>query len=287
MDKLRRIAAVLLATASLLFGSSAALAAPVTQLGFALDGSGSVSSADYNLLRSGLSDAIASLPQNGTVEIIIVSYGSGVSVVSNPVVLTAATLPIIQAALASHTKAGGGTDTAAAITRLTALMTGSVNFADPGTQSIINLATDGVPNSQAAAVAAAAAAAAAGIDALSIEAIGTGVANATALANMVAIAFPGPATILAVNSTNIPNPIGGSWVVPVSNFNALAPILLAKVQAAIIPPPTGVPEPGSMALVGLALAAMLAFNRRQRRSGGRSDDSARNQNLGMLQPVAC
>lgn len=274
----------LFAMASLAFGGAGVSAAPVTQLGFALDGSGSVSTANYNLLRNGLSAAIASLPLDGTVEIVIVTYGSGIGVVTSPTVLSAATLPVIQNAIISHAKAGGGTDTAGAIGRLTALMTGSSNFADPGTTSIINLATDGVPNSQADAVAAAQAAFAAGIDALSIEAIGSGVSSASALNNMAAIAFPGPATILPVNSTDIPNPIGGSWVVPVSNFDALAPILLAKVQAAIVPPPpTGVPEPGSLALVAAALAGLWAFRRRNGKQDRTTDATA----FGRSPALAC
>lgn len=284
MNLIKRWLLSLFAVASLAFGGAGASAAPVTQLGFALDASGSVSTANYNLLRNGLSAAIASLPLDGTVEIIIVSYGSGVNVVTTPTVLSAATLPVIQNAILTHTKDSGGTDTASAINRLTALMTGSANFSDPGTTSIINLATDGVPNSQSAAVAAAQAAFAAGIDALSIEAIGSGVSSASALNNMAAIAFPGPATILPVNSTNIPNPIGGSWVVPVSNFDALAPILLAKVQAAIVPPPPpGVPEPGSLALVAAALAGLWVFRRRSAKQARTIDATA----FGRTPALAC
>ncbi len=242
--------------------SAAAWAVPVTQLGFALDASGSVSASNYNLLRSGLSAALAGLPVDGTIEITVVSYSTGNLTVVAPTVLTAATLPTIQAAINNHSKSDGGTNTSGAITGLTSLLTGSVNFGDAGTKSIINLATDGAPNSQADAEAAALASAAAGIDALSIEAIGSGVSSGSALANMQKIAFPGPAILLPVNSTSIPNPIGQSWVVPVSDFNALAPVLAAKVQAAVNPP-NQVPEPGSIALLAIAMVGMTVAMRRR------------------------
>lgn len=261
MKLIRRLLATFATTAAVFAGAHAQAA--VTQLGFALDASGSVAVADYNLLRSGLSAALAALPTDGTVEITIVSYSGSVSTVTTPTILTAASLPTIQGQIGSHAKSGGTTNTAAAITSLAGLMTGSAAFADPATRSIINLATDGDPDSQSAAVAAGAAARAAGIDALSIEAIGDGVSSQAALNNMAAIAFPGPATILPVNSVAIPNPIGGSFVVPVSNFAALEQVLIAKVQASIVPPPTGVPEPGSLALVFASLAALATLSRRR------------------------
>lgn len=241
--------------------------AAVTQLGFMLDGSGSVASSDYNLLRTGLANALASLPVDGTVEITIVAYGSGVDTVTPPTILTAASLPTIQAAINTHSKYGGGTATDAAIRSLTGLMTGSGVFSAPDTRSIMNLATDGVPNSQSAAVSAAADAFAAGIDAMGIEAIGSGVSSQSALNNMALIAFPDAVTILPVNSTNIPNPINGSFVVPVSNFSELDAVLLAKVQASVIDP-NPVPEPGSMMLMAGALGVMVAISRRKCREGG-------------------
>lgn len=241
-----------------------AFAAQITQLGFILDASGSVSSSNYNLLRNGLSDAIAALDTDGTVEITITSYSTNTMTVVAPTLLTAASLPGIQSAIMTHGKSNGVTDTAGAIRYTTNLMTGSALFNDPDLRaSIINLATDGVPNtsglsaaaSQSAAEAAAVYAFGAGIDALSIEAIGSGVNSGSALNNMLKIAFPGPAQLLAVNETNIPNPLGKSWVVPVSDFDALAPVLKAKVIASV-KPPVSVPDPSSLMLFALGLIGL-------------------------------
>ena len=231
-----------------------ATAIPVNQLGFILDASGSVSGTQYNLMRTGLNAALANLPQDSSVEITVITYASGSSVVLAPTVLdSAATLTTIQAAITSHAKTGGGTNTAVALDLATSTMIASANFLDPGTVSLLNLMTDGQSNSQSATEAAALAAAAAGIDALSTEAIGGGVNSGTALANLLAIVFPGPSTVLALNETNIANPLGGSWVVPVSDFNALAAVLNAKVQASITPPGPSIPEPSILALLAIGL----------------------------------
>ncbi len=248
---------------ALMLSSLSALAIPVTQLGFILDASGSVSASNYNLMRSGLNSALAGLPTDSSVEITVVTYASGSSVVVAPTVLTAASLAGIQSAITTHTKTGGGTNTGGAIDTAVAAMIASMNFADSGTTSLLNLMTDGVPNSQSAAETASANAAAAGIDALSIEAIGSGVSNAFALANQLLVAFPGPATILAVNETNISNPTGGSWVVPVSDFTALADVLNAKVQASITPPNNSVPEPSILALFAISLIGFGLSSRRK------------------------
>lgn len=247
-----------------------AFAASITQLGFILDGSGSVTTSNYNLLKTGLSDAIAALDADGSVEITVTAYGTTTKTVVAPTLLTAASLATIQNSILTHTKSGGLTDTAGAIRYTTNLLTGSAIFTNADLKaSIINLATDGQPNtsglsiaqSQAAAVAAAQWAFAQGIDGLSIEAIGSGVNSGSALNNMLQIALPGPATLLGLNSTNIPNPIGGSWVVPVSDFDALAPVLKAKVIASV-KPPVSVPESSSLILLLVGLMC-LGFARKR------------------------
>lgn len=263
MKSLLKHITALAAGIMLVVASGAAWAVPVAfQLGFALDASGSVSTANYNLVRSGLSSALAALPTDGRVEITVVSFGSSVTTIVPATVLTAVTLVPIQNSIGGHTKNNGGTNTAGAISSLTSLMTSSSNFNSLAVKSIINLATDGYPNSQPAAESAAQAAALAGIDALSIEAIGSGVSSQYALNNMARIAFPNPVTILPVNSTNIPNPLNGSFVVPVSDYTTFQDVIKAKVVASVTPQP--VPEPATMLLLSAGLAGLGAVKARRK-----------------------
>lgn len=268
MKSLLKHVAALAAGLMLVVASGAAWAVPVAfQLGFALDASGSITPSNYNLLRSGLNSALAILPKDGSVEISVVSFGSNVMTVVPATVLTAATLAPIQSSINGHNKDGGMTNTAGAITALTNLMTNSSNFNNTSVKSMINLATDGAPNigypdGQLAAIAASQAAAAAGIDALSIEAIGSGVNNGSALNDMAAMAFPKPVAILGMNSTNIPSPWNGSFVVPVSDFNAFKGVVEAKVVAAVTPQP--VPEPATMLLLSAGLAGLGAVKGRRK-----------------------
>ena len=259
MYSLKKLAA---AFAVVAVGAVSTSAYALTQLGFALDESGSIGPSAYNIEKAGLAAALGSLPTDGSIEITVVSYSNNVQTLVMPTVLTAASLPGIQASINGDGFSSGLTNTAGAINELTSLMTASSNFV-PGDASLINISTDGSPNvgspnGQAAAVAAGAAAAAAGIDSISFEVIG---GNTTTVNNAAAIAFPGPVTVLPTNSVAIPNPINGSFVVPVSNIQAYAPVILAKVQSV-----AQVPVSGSLSLLGLGLVALGAARVRRSRA---------------------
>lgn len=235
-------------------------AAVVTQLGFLVDASGSIGTSNFNTMRAGYIAALNAMPTDGSVEVTLVAFANSTTTVIAPTVLTAATLPGMVTSINNFAYVGGGTATDLGINAITAAMLGSSNFSF-GLNSIINLATDGVPNSQSAAVNAALAARNRGIDAMTAEAIGN--FNSAGLLNMVfspltTAGTVGGGVLLPLNTAPTNPMTSQPWVLPVNNFADFGDALLAKVEAITQP----VPEPGALALVGLALACVALTRRR-------------------------
>lgn len=251
------LASLALATATL-----SASAAPTTQLGFLIDASGSIGAANFATMQAGYAAALGALPADGSIEVTVYTFSDAATAIVAPVVLNnAADVTAVVAAINAIVYSGGTTATDLGIGAIAGAMITSTNFA-PGLRSIINLATDGVPNDQAAAVAAAAAAQARGIDAMTAEAIGGSAVTAAAIADMVFSPIAGPCAgcgVVLPDGSIPPNPMTSApWVLQIDNFNDFPTAINAKVQAI-----TRVPEPGSVALVGLALGVVGVIRRRK------------------------
>lgn len=252
-----------LAGVALGLATSSASAVVITQLGAAIDSSGSMSASDFVLQKAGWADAVGNLPTDGSVEVTMVRFASSASVVITPVVVdSVATRTALSASINAISKSGNGSGTSIhlGISVLASAILASTNYS-ASIDSFMNLSSDGGSTASTAA-AAAVAAQIAGIDSLTAEAVGLGVNTATLLRtafNPGCTADTGCSVLLGVDSAP-PNPLTSAWVLPVSNFSAFGVAINSKVSAIT----NTVPEPGSLALVAISLGG-LAFSARRRR----------------------
>ena len=253
---------MLLGVFALAASSVAVHAIPVTQLGFAMDESGSINASEYDIMRLGLAAALDNLPTDGSIEVTVVRFGTTTTnVVPTQVINSVAQRTAVATLVKNMPKASGGTNMSSAINALRVALTGSANFGVLGNSSIINISTDGAPNSQAATTAASQAALNAGIDALTAEAIGASASTTNYLRTIVFNPQGGLGTgvILPANSSP-PNPLTAAhaWVVPVTNFQSYPGVIKNKVQAI-----TGVPEPITILLLGMGLVGLSVSGRKK------------------------
>jgi hypothetical protein len=123
------------------------------QLGFALDGSGSIAGADWSTQLTGLANVITSnaFPKDGTVELTIVQFGVncpagfGSNVEITPTIITANNYLQIASSVKTITQGGGNTPLSCGLNLLADTMFLSPNF-DPNLKQVINIITDGDPN---------------------------------------------------------------------------------------------------------------------------------------------
>lgn len=218
--------------------------AAIIDLGFLLDESGSVGSANYTTAKSALANALASIPTGGAdqYQVGVVSFASGATTIVSPTIVTAGNLAGIQALINGDGYSGGSTNMTAAFNQIVA------DFAAVlGSTSLINITTDGQPNSDANATAAAAAAVVAGWDSISAEAIGS--ADVSFLQS---IAYPNAPGVVVDPGDPIPNPLTQGFVITVANFDAYGDAIEGKVQRIVNP----IPIPLALPLFITALAGL-------------------------------
>lgn len=176
MKKFYLLALTFVLVCGLGLGTGTALAVKVQQA-VCIDGSGSISSANFTLLKEGLAKAVETvIPKDGSVELTVIQFGYPgpllVKVEVGPTVITGLTYAGVAADIRAMPKGDWGTPMAEAIVLATAEITGSPNFpADE--REVINISTNGYPGNPAAVIAARDAAVAApnNIDLICAEAV--------------------------------------------------------------------------------------------------------------------
>lgn len=125
------------------------------ELGFALDGSGSINPSDWTTQLTGLANVIKGndFRKDGTIELTVVQFGVnnnctnnsyGAEVEITPTIITASNYQQIANSITQITQGGMGTPLSCGLNLLADAMYNSSNF-DPNLNQVINIITDGDP----------------------------------------------------------------------------------------------------------------------------------------------
>ncbi len=250
--KIRKLIASMATAVAVMTGGQAQ--ADVVQLGFILDSSGSIGSANWTTIVNGLKNAVNTwIPTDSTYEVSVVRFSTAASLdIDSFLVTDAASRTALSNQIGALSFLGGSTDFAAAFTTMQSALFGGNE--SPTLASYVNFATDGVPNSAADGITARDALIAAGVDNISIEGIGGGV-NTAYLKD--SICYP-----QACDDTSPYNFPTQGFYIGVVDADAYVTAIGNKLQVVT----NQVPEPNALALAGLALLG-LGVARRQKHLG--------------------
>ncbi len=226
--------------------------ADVIQLGFILDESGSIGSSNWNIIRQGLANAVDLIPVGGadTYEVSVVTFGTNATIRhSNVLIDSIAARDALSDAIETYSYTGGNTNFAAAFNAMRNVLGNTIGTA---AFSYVNFATDGQQNTGGTGVAERNQLIALGIDNISIEGIGSGVDAADLQNNF---CYPGPCDTTAPFDF----PTQGFYI-GVANAQAYADALQTKIRVVTGQP---IPEPGTIALLSVALLGMGIIRRRK------------------------
>ena len=252
--KLKSLVGTVASAAALLVGGQASAIPVALELALLVDTSGSVTAAEYALQRDGYMNAFL----NATVQANIATLTGGIAVLymewsgagqqavkQNWIhISNAAQATAFANTIGTFTQAfSGSTAPGSALNFATPLFGTETGGADNGFESarqVIDVSGDGAQNAGANTLAARNAALAAGVDTIN------------------GLAILGEAGLALFYQNNI---VGGTnaFLEIAANFSDFQDAVIRKIGREII----NVPEPGSLALVGLALAAVGVATRRK------------------------
>ena len=202
---------------------------PDIDLAFCIDGSGSMSAAEFQQQLDGTAAAIENsliVPQDGTVRVSVFQFNSNASIDVSPTVITPATAANVATAIRGIVQIPALTNMSACINLASSTILSAV---PASTRQIIDMSTDGRPTQptlpispESVVTVAANAAQTSGIDALNALLIG----NLTDSQFMAGLVFP--------------QPDGGNngFTVKIDNFNEFADAIAQKIrrEIAVVPP---------------------------------------------------
>jgi len=251
------MAACFIAASVMVGGAVTSAKAAIIDLGFAVDGSGSIGSSNFNTVKAALANALGVIPLAGqnTYRVSVVQFGSSVSNVFTTVINTASDLTSLQSAVATMSyMSGGSTCISCATTALTSNINSLGGFGD---LSLMNIMTDGAPNVGITnGTTLQGTLTTAGWDSISAEAVGS-----FNLSFLQALVSPNPGVTTA-DPNALPNPLTSGFVLTVANFDAYEAAITAKIQK-IVDTTTPIPVPAALPLLLGGLGGLWLASRRR------------------------